>query len=206
MDDEKDLGQYLVAKGVFREKSATEWVFTGFLWDQDGRYLARASGSFPSELFKLSPRKRLRRPKDEAKHVSVAGHMAMLAPIEDGKLIKTRIEVATLLHIGNSGSNHREAQPDNQNRQIRDHCTKAKDSLTRSTVLVAKGDENGKGRLIIFLERGTRITHASNGFKIDGHGWIVKWGQAKAEYGRIQAEFENPPGNSPVRAVPLATG
>jgi hypothetical protein len=198
MDDKEDLGQYLRAEGVFREKSATEWAFNGMLFDPSGRFIANVSSTLPRERFlTLSPRKRVGRHKDEPKHVSVAGHMVMLAPIEDGKLIKTRIEVATLLHIGNAGSNHSEAQPDNQNRQIREHCIKAKDSLTGSKVLVDKGDENGKGRFVAFLERGSRVTHERNGFKIDGHGWLVGWGQARAEYGCIQAAVKlvNSPDN-----------
>jgi hypothetical protein len=199
MDDKEDLGQYLKAEGVFREKSATEWAFNGMLFDPSGRFIANVSSTLPREWFlTLSPRKRVGRPKDEARHVSVAGHMAMSAPIEQGRLKKTRIDVANLLGIGNSGGKRGVAQPDNQNKQIKnDHCAKAHDSLDGLSGLVCMGDENGKGRLIAFFERGSRVTHERNGFKIDGHGWLVGWGQARAEYGRIQAAVKpvNPSDN-----------
>lgn len=172
------------ADGVFREKSDSEIEFVGFLSDPDGNHLGTISRTFPRSVL-ISPRKRRGRHKDEPKHVAVAGHMAMLSPISRGEISDARVQVAMLLCVGNAGGKRGPAIPENQDRQIRDHIKKAHDSLQGSKVVLPVNVAE-KDRFIAYFEPSAKVEHGENRLRIDGHGWLVRWGDRVAEYGRIE--------------------
>lgn len=168
---------------VYRKKSENEVAFTGFMQDHQGHHIGTVSGTLgPVEWLTVAPSRR-GRPMAAEKHVSVEGHMCLAELIcsDEFRIKKARVQVAELLNIG--------CAPENQDRQVRDHCAKASGILKETPkILVVPGDKNGTGWLIMYLETLAKVEIHQGILGINGYGWILQWGDRAATHGLIKGE------------------